>query len=155
MIEEFCSYFEGYFNNQMQAFNYPREFAMIELNHRRIEGTNRFTVTQGYVMDGDPYRSVEIEVIDDSKNNQVILKTYKDDEHIPGCDCVFQKVDNEFHGDITGKECFVQRGIKNTYMQSSAKLGDGYYHVIDQGFDPDNDEQLWGSRHGHFEFDRK
>ena len=91
MFEEFCSYFEGYFNNQMQAFNYPREFAMIELNHRRIEGTNRFTVTQGYVMDGNPYRSVEIEVIDDSDNDQVILKTYKDDEHIPGCDCVFKK----------------------------------------------------------------
>ena len=51
MFEEFCNYFEGYFNNQAQAFNYPREFAMIELNHRRIEGTNKFTVTQGYVMD--------------------------------------------------------------------------------------------------------
>ena len=47
---------------------------MIELNHRRIEGTNKFTVTQGYVMDGEPYRSVVIEVIDDSDNDQVILK---------------------------------------------------------------------------------
>ena len=108
---------------------------MIELNHRRIEElTNSMSLKDMYI-DGDPYRSVVIEVIDDSDNDQVILKTYKDDEHIPGCDCVFQKVDNEFHGDITGKECFVQRGIKNTYMQSSAKLGDGYYHVIDQGFD--------------------
>ena len=155
MFEEFCSYFEGYFNNQKQAFNHPREFAMIELQHTRVSD-NLFQVTQGYVMDsGNPYREVEIEVIDEPENDRILLKTYKDGKHVPGCDCTFQRDGDTFVGDITGKKCFVERGIKTTYMQSSAILGDGFYHVIDKGFDVDNDEQLWGSRPGHFEFDRK
>jgi len=79
MLEEFCSYFEGYFNNQKQAFNHPREFAMIELQHTKVSD-NLFQVTQGYVMDsGNPYREVEIEVIDQPENDRILLKTYKDD----------------------------------------------------------------------------
>ena len=153
MIEEFCNYFEGYFNNQKQAFNNPREFAMIELNHKRLEG-NKFHVTQGYVMDnGTPYRESIIEIIENG--NQIILKTYKNDEYVPGCDATFTKVGEEFHGDITGKDCYVQRGIQNTYMTSTAILGNGYYNVIDKGFDPETDKQLWGSNHGFFLFDKK
>ena len=34
-------------------------------------------------------------------------------------------------------------------------LGDGYYKVIDKGYDVETDEQIWGSYNGHFEFDRK
>ena len=47
---KFISYFEGYFNNQKQAFHMPREFALIEVNHTKISA-NKFRVTQKYIID--------------------------------------------------------------------------------------------------------
>lgn len=34
-------------------------------------------------------------------------------------------------------------------------LSNDHYHVIDKGYDLDTNEQIWGSYHGYFEFDKK
>ena len=153
---KFFEYFEGYFNNQLQAFNFPREFAMIELSHTKI-GKDKFRVTQKYIIDSEPYRQAIIKVtLRDDKT--LLLENFKDDENqtpLAGCDVFFEYIDGEFHGKNTCKECYIQRGIKNTYLMTEGVLGDGYYKVIDKGYDVETDEQIWGSYNGHFEFDRK
>jgi hypothetical protein len=40
-------------------------------------------------------------------------------------------------------------------LVTEAILGNNYYNVIDKGMDPETNEQLWGSYHGMFQFDRK
>ena len=155
MKEKFFEYFEGYFNNQKQAFNQPREFAMIELTHTKLN-ENRFSVSQKYVMDPEPYRKTIIEVIE--RDGKILIKNYKHDEnqeYLPGCDVTFEYRDGEFYGKNTCNECYVQRGIKNTYLITESILSNGHYNVIDKGYDIDTHEQLWGSYHGYFQFDKK
>ena len=155
MKEKFFEYFEGYFNNQKQAFNKPREFAMIELTHTKLN-KNRFSVSQKYVIDPEPYRKTIIEILEE--NNKLIIKNYKNgknEEYLSGCDIIFEYINGRFHGKNICNECYVQRGIRNTYLTIESILGDGYYHVVDKGFDPETNKQVWGSYHGMFQFDRK
>jgi CpeT protein len=154
---KFISYFEGYFNNQKQAFNMPREFAMIEVNHIKISA-NKFKVTNKYIIDSKPYRQSIIEVT--LKDDKIVLKSHRDDEkqsYLDGCDVEFtyDKERDEFYGKNICKECFVEKLGKNTYLMTEACLGKNYYNVIDRGHDPETDEQVWGSYHGMFQFDRK
>jgi len=154
---KFISYFEGYFDNQRQAFYMPREFALIEVNHRKVSA-NKFRVTQKYVMDPEPYRQAIIQVT--VKDGNIILKSYRDTEEQPyleGCDVSFtyDKEKDEFHGQNICNECFVEKNGKNTYLATEAFLGNNYYNVIDKGIDIDTNEQVWGSYHGLFQFDRK
>jgi CpeT protein len=154
MIEQFCKYFEGYFNNQNQAFANPREFALIELSHEQI-GDNKFRVSQKYNIDPEPYRKTIIEIVENEGN--LVIKNYKDDDemsYISGCDVIFEYRDNKFYGKNVCKECFVKRGIKETYLMTESILSDGLYEVIDQGFDVETDEQIWGSFEGFFRFDK-
>ena len=155
---KFISYFEGYFDNQKQAFYMPREFALIEVNHRKIS-TTKFTVTQKYVMDAEPYRNSIIEV--NQRDGKIVLKSYKQEGgelvYLNGCDIEFDydEEKDEFHGQNICNECFVEKGGKNTYLSTEAFLGNNYYNVVDKGFDPETNEQVWGSYHGMFQFDRK
>ena len=154
---KFISYFEGYFNNQRQAFHKPREFALIELTHTKI-ASSKFRVVQKYIIDNDPYRKAVVEVT--QKDGKIILKSYVDDENLTykeGCDIVFEYDEelDRFHGQNVCNECYVFKGGKNTYLMTEAFLGDNYYAVVDRGHDPETHEQVWGSYHGYFEFDRK
>ena len=67
MIDKFCEYFEGEFNNQKQAFENPIRFAMIELIHEKI-GENLYRCTQQYMVDKQAYRKSVIKIAEkDSK----------------------------------------------------------------------------------------
>jgi CpeT protein len=154
---KFISYFEGYFNNQAQAFHMPREFALIEVIHTKISA-NKFKVTQKYIIDSEPYRQSIIEVTQDDE--KIVLKSYKDEEknlYLDGCDVVFEynKETDVFHGKNVCNECFVEKFGKNTYLVTEAFLTKDSYHVIDKGMDPETNQQVWGSYHGLFQFDRK
>jgi CpeT protein len=154
---KFISYFEGYFNNQAQAFHMPREFALIEVIHTKLSA-DTFKVTQKYIIDQEPYRQAIIEVT--QKDGKIILKSYKDEEktiYLDGCDVIFEydEEKNQFHGKNCCDKCFVEKFGKNTYLSTEAFLTEGSYHVVDKGFDPETDEQVWGSYHGLFQFDRK
>jgi len=154
---KFISYFEGYFNNQAQAFYKPREFAMIELIHTKLSAS-KFRVIQKYVIDKDPYRKSILDI--SQKNGRIVLKSYEDTEqqlYKNGCDIVFEYNEtlDEFHGKNICKECYVEKGGKQTYLMTEAILGNNYYKVVDRGHDPETHQQIWGSYHGFFEFDRK
>ena len=158
MIETFCNWFEGYFNNQIQAFSNPREYALIELEHRQIS-SDTFKVTQKYNYDDKPYRETIIK-ISEIDSTQLLLRNYKEDGDsltlIDGCDIImqFDDFDNSFYGKNTCKNCIVPRGIKTTYLMTESILSNNLYMVIDRGFDVDTDEQIWGSTHGNFQFNK-
>lgn len=156
MIETFKSYFAGYFDNQRQAFQYPREFALICLNHRQIED-NKFMVTQQYSYESSPYREAVIELHEEG--NSIISKNYKMFEgeltYLSGCDNIFEWDGEVFRGKSACNECFVYRDGRDTYLMTECVLSDGHYRVIDRGIDINTQEQVWGSVNGFFEFDRK
>ena len=154
---KFISYFEGYFNNQAQAFHMPREFALIEVVHTKLSAT-KFKVTQKYIIDQEPYRQAIIEVT--QSDGKIVLKSYKDEDetlYLEGCDVVFEynEETDVFHGTNTCNECFVEKAGRNTYLVTEAFLTKDSYHVVDKGMDPNTNEQVWGSYHGLFQFDRK
>ncbi len=153
MIDQFCEYFEGVFNNKMQAFSHPTKFAMIELAHTKI-CENKFKVIQRYYVDKREYRNAVIEVI--SQDNSLLIKNYKEESdqltYLDGCDILFEKIGDEFHGKNLCKECFVTWSGKKTYLQTESILGNGYYTVIDKGYDVSTDKHIWGSFHGSFKF---
>ena len=154
---KFISYFEGYFDNQRQAFHQPREFALIELNHTKISAS-KFRVSQKYIIDNDPYRKAIVEVT--QKDGKIILKSYEDTEELTykqGCDIIFEydEEHDKFHGRNACNECYVQKGTYETYLMTEAFLGNDYYTVVDVGLDVNTNEQRWGSNHGFFHFDRK
>lgn len=155
--DKFVSYFEGYFDNQRQAFHMPREFALIEVVHKKI-ADYRFKVTQKYIIDQDPYREAYIEVTEEE--GKIVLKSTKDEEgtnYLTGCDVIFDynPETDEFHGKNACNECYVEKSGKNTYLVTEAYLTEGSYSVVDMGMDPETNEQVWGSYHGLFQFDRK
>ena len=151
MIEEFSRYFEGTFNNCMQAMSHPTKFAMIELIHKKLDG-NRFHCIQQYYVDKVPYRNTIIEVV--QNDSHLILKNYKDEglTYLTGCDIIMEKQGSEFIGKNLCNECFVKWQDKQTRLQTTSILGNNYYKVIDQGYNLNNDEQIWGSYNGPFEF---
>ena len=155
---KFISYFEGYFDNQRQAFHMPREFALIEVNHKKLS-TNKFTVTQKYIIDTNPYRNSIVEITQDDQ--KIVLKSYKKEgrKHIllEGCDIefIYDNIKDEFYGRNNCNKCYVEKNGKTSYLMTEAVLGNGYYHVMDKGLSPETNEQLWGSFHGMFQFDRK
>lgn len=158
MIEKFCQYFEGYFNNQIQAFSNPREYALIELEHHLIDEYT-FKISQKYNYDDKPYREtiIKISKIDDT---QLLLQNYRKEDSdlllIEGCDIImtFNSDDNSFYGKNICKECIVPRGIKTTYLMTESILSENLYMVIDRGYDVDTHEQIWGSTHGYFQFNK-
>lgn len=155
MLETFIEYFEGYFDNQTQAFTHPQEFALIELNHRKLDDST-FQVTQKYNYEPEPYRNVIVKVFE--LNDKILVKNYKNDEdltYLNGCDTLFDWDGTEFHGLNMCNECYVHRAGRDTYLVTEGFLGNGYYKVIDKGMDVDTHEHVWGSFYGFFEFDRK
>ena len=152
MIDKFCEYFEGNFNNCMQAMSHPTKFAMIEMIHEKI-GENQFRCTQQYYVDKNAYRKSVIEVI--SQESTLLIKNYKEENgltYLSGCDILFELIGDEFHGKNLCKTCFVSWSGNDTYLQTQSILGNGYYHVIDKGYDINTDEHIWGSFHGQFQF---
>jgi CpeT protein len=153
MIKQFCEYFEGYFNNQRQAFSYPSKFALIELYHEKIDDYT-FKIKQKYSISKTPYRETIIKLID--KENFLLLKNYKSDgkTEICGCDVIVTEKDNEFFGKNISNNCIVKRNDKETYLQTESILGNGYYKVIDKGYDLYTNKQVWGSYNGFFIFNK-
>jgi CpeT protein len=156
MIDKFCNWFEGEYNNQRQAFENPTRFAMIEIFHEKI-GELSFSITQQYMVDKVPYRKAIIEVIQLDELN-LILKNYREDlTPLPGCDIMvsYSPENDEFVGGIQGTECIVpwsQNGqIIQTYLSTQFILSELSYKVQDKGYD-NQGNRVWGSEHGFFNF---
>jgi CpeT protein len=156
MIDQFCEYFEGTFHNKHQAFSHPTKFAMIELLHIPY-GKHKFRCTQRYYADKREYRNTIISVYE--QDSKILVKNFKEENtetgeltYLSGCDILFEKIGEEFRGKNLCKTCFVSWSGKETYLQTQSVLGNGYYHVIDKGYDINTDEHIWGSFNGNFQF---
>ena len=53
-----------------------------------------------------------------------------------------------------GKQCFVPRDGRMTYLVSEVEVDQNNWISRDRGFDPETDQQCWGSEHGHLRFKR-
>jgi hypothetical protein len=156
MIDEFCEYFEGIFQNKMQAMSNPAMFAMIELVHTPYD-KHKFHCIQRYYFDKQEYRNTIISVCE--QDSKLLVKNFKEKNledgemtYLTGCDIIFEKIGEEFHGKNLCKECLVTWSGKKTYLKSQSILGNGYYNVIDKGYDVNTGEHIWGSFNGSFEF---
>ncbi len=156
MIDKFCEYFEGTFENKMQAMSYPTKFAMIELLHIPY-GERKFRCIQRYYVDKKEYRNTIISV--SQQDSIILVKNYKEEipetgqlTYLEGCDILFESIGDEFHGKNLCKTCYVKWSGKETYLQTQSILGNNYYHVIDKGYDVNTDEHIWGSFNGQFQF---
>ncbi|CAF34280.1 antenna proteins [Synechococcus phage S-PM2] len=171
MIETFYEWFEGKFNNRIQAFTYPSRYAYIVVEHRKVNNHGLFYGEQAYFNKTlKPYRQFILQITESHDN--IIVRNYevKDKSlHLgfknlnlisgnaltykPGCDTIFTYHGDHFEGHIEeGCNCLVKWGEKDSYLKNSAYIGDGWYNVEDKGFDPETHTQLWGSKFGHFEF---
>lgn len=169
------------FSNQQQAFDNPPMFAHIRVCMRPLptsllDGVS-FLVEQAYdYMVSSPYRlrvlklmqtgdHMEIEnyTVKDEKQfygasrDQGRLQTLKteDLEKLPGCNMIVEWTGHSFKGYVEpGKACMVFRKGKNTYLSSSFEIDQDQFISLDQGRDPQTDEQVWGSVAGPFNFVR-
>lgn len=53
-----------------------------------------------------------------------------------------------------GKNCLVPRDGKITYLVSEVEVNKNQWISRDRGYDPKNDQQIWGSEHGKLVFKR-
>jgi CpeT protein len=153
MIEKFCEYFKGYFNNQKQAFSYPSKFALIELYHEKLDD-HKFKIKQKYSISDTPYRESIIKIIEN--DNFLLLKNYKNDgeTEINGCDVLVFEKEGEFLGKNISNQCIIKNQGKDTYLVTESILGEGYYKVVDKGYDLYTNDQVWGSYNGFFCFNK-
>jgi CpeT protein len=174
MIDIFNEWFEGKWENKVQAFSYPSKFAMVQLVHKKIQGTeSMYYGEQAYNYQlHAPYRQFIVEAIED--NGSLRIKNYDFDKnfhlgfknlesrpegltHKQKCDTImtYDPNKNQFNGSIDGCECWVPyKEDQMTYVRNEATLGVDFYNVVDRGFLVGTVNQVWGGRFGEFEFKR-
>ena len=171
-MNTFLELFEGTFANKRQAQSHPTRYAHIRVSHRKI-GETRFYGEQAYsYLLNRPYRQFVIDVIDEGdylrlKNYEIRtpakfvqcanldqltddLLTYRE-----GCDNIIRQTGPQtFEGENDTCECWVMRGNVKTYVQNQVKLSAETYTVLDRGLHSENNQKVWGSDYGPFEFKR-
>lgn len=171
MLGHFKSQLVGTFDNKKQAYSNPSYYAHIRLVHQDI-GDGLIYGEQAYTYDlSHPYRQFALELIDEGtsiivKNcdikdksrftgfNNLEQLSREDLIHRSGCDLKFIPSASGYIGRISGCECFVQKGDKQTYVKSTVNLSENQYIVIDTGHCVESHTKLWGSEFGPFYFDK-
>lgn len=171
MIEEFYKLLEGKFENRDQAFTNPSKYAYIRVTHTSI-GDGLFYGEQAYNYQlSKPYRQFVLEpTLSDSGikilNYEVLNKekfvNFKNLDKLnrdvlklrSGCDVNLVKDGPTFKGGLSGCDCYVEWSGRDTYLQNEIELTPTHYYVKDLGFCQKNHHQIWGSKHGRFEFKR-
>ena len=169
MIEVFCNWFEGTWENKIQAFSYPSKYAMVRLIHKKVPGTESMFYGEqayNYALTA-PYRQFVIEAKFDGK--AIRVRNYDFDkksflgftnlESIPEglthkkmCDTILTFDGKAFHGSIEGCRCHVEWQNQVTYVKNSVFLSENEYHVVDKGYLLGTDTQVWGGKYGPFKF---
>jgi hypothetical protein len=169
------------FSNQQQAFDNPPMFAHIRVCMRPLptsllDGVS-FLVEQAYdYMVNSPYRLRVLKLVQVGDHIEIENYTVKNEkpfygasrdlgrlqnlkiedlDKMPGCNMVVEWTGHSFKGYVEpGKACMVFRKGKNTYLSSSFEIDQDKFISLDQGRDPETDEQVWGSVAGPFNFVR-
>ncbi|WP_218080327.1 chromophore lyase CpcT/CpeT [Anthocerotibacter panamensis] len=171
----------GDFSNRVQAFREPAFFSQIRVCHRPLpydlfKGIS-FYVEQAYdVFLDTPYRVRVLHFV--PQEDAVLIENYvlndpqpfigaarephrlqqltRDNlEQLVGCSMILREMNGVFCGSIEpGKGCKVVRKGQDSYLVSEVEVHNGKFFSYDRGFDPNTDQQLWGSYAGRFEFDQ-
>ena len=171
MIDLFCDWFEGTWENKVQAFSYPAKYAMVRLKHEKVPGTDSmFYGEQAYNYSIQaPYRQFVIEAIQDGdvvrvKNYDFAKESFvgfknldqiKYDEgltHKENCDTILKFDGKAFRGSVEGCSCYVDWQDQVTYVKNEIFLTEDKYHVVDRGYLLNTENQVWGGKFGPFQF---
>ena len=137
MIDKFCEWFEGEFDNWTQAASNPTKWAHIIVKHEKIEEYKFHTSSRYSYMD-TPYREQEVEVTEPhvlGANCPIIIVKN------PACDMVFSFIEGGNYWEGTSEpECT----FKGKPLESKAKLYANEYHTWDKGY--------WQGSEGFFTF---
>lgn len=179
---EFSKTLSGIYDNIEQSQQYPKDFARIKIYFRplpwHIFNGPGFYSEQCYdYAPWDPYRqgihslSTDGDIfvmtnygLTNSKRiagaglNPSLLNDLKRSNLQTRCGCSMHfKMKNSGHyiGKVEpGKNCLVPRNGVMTYLVSEVEVDQDNWISRDRGFDPQTDEQIWGSEHGLLRFKR-
>ena len=171
MIETLREWLTGSFENKIQAFSYPSRYAMIRVTHVPIwdgwfygEQAYTYQANKPYrqfvllpTLEGDSIRilNYEIEGKEQFAGCKNLDKLTKDMLRLKiGCDVNLTFDGSSFTGGLSGCDCYVSWNGRDTYLQNEIELTPTHYYVKDLGFCQKNHHQIWGSKHGRFEFKR-
>jgi hypothetical protein len=180
----FASWLVGDYSNWEQAIANPPFFAHVRVCVRPLpvplspEGIWLY-VEQAYDYEiNRPYRTAVLQVL--SEGDQITIVNYKltnpetyfgcarqpdrlhnlsinDLERQCGCNMLVSAKDSHsFQGIVeAGKQCRVHRKGKETYLHSEFEVGENFFRSLDQGYDLETNERVWGAIAGAFEFHKK
>ena len=171
MIEIFNDWFEGTWENKVQAFSYPSKYAMVRLIHKKVPGTESMFYGEqayNYALDA-PYRQFVIEATLDGE--AIRVKNYDFEKksflgfnnlesikegltHKGNCDTLLKFDGKAFRGSIEGCCCYVDWQDQVTYVKNEVFLSKDQYHVVDRGYLLDTENQVWGGKYGPFKFQK-
>lgn len=132
MIETFCEWFEGKFDNWEQASSNPSKWSHIYIVHEKISD-RKFKTSSRYNYSQVPYREQIVTVRQDQ--DVIVVEN-------PACDLVFMKLDDHFVGK-SSPGC----QWKDHDLESSVRLYADQYHSWDKGY--------WQSSEGFFLFHKR
>ena len=132
MIDKFCDWFEGEFDNWTQAASNPTKWAHIIVKHEKID-EYKYHTSSRYSYMKDPYReqTVSIEWSEFAPNIIIV--------HNPACDIVFKWTGIYFEGE-SEPDC----QWNGQPLESKARLYENEYHTWDVGY--------WEGSEGFFHF---
>ena len=130
MIDKFCDWFEGEFDNWTQAASNPTKWAHIIVKHEKID-EYKYHTSSRYSYMQKPYReqTVEIEYV---CPELIIVNN-------PACDIVFKWTGIYFEGE-SEPDC----QWNGEPLESKARLYENEYHTWDVGY--------WEGSEGFFHF---
>jgi CpeT protein len=71
------------------------------------------------------------------------------------CSMIFERKGKEFLGRVEGNQCLIPKEGRLTFLVSEVVLTESTWDSLDQGFDIDTQEKVWGSGHGALRFDKR
>ena len=171
MIETFCKWFEGTWENKIQAFSFPSKYAMVRLIHKKVPETESMFYGEqayNYALHA-PYRQFLVEATID--NNVLRVKNYDFDKksflgfknlesikndltYKQRCDTILEFDQKAFRGSIEGCSCQVEWKNQITYVKNEVFLTRNEYYVVDRGYLLGTDTQVWGGKYGPFKFNK-
>ena len=120
LMELFCDWFEGQFNNRLQTLNNPREAERITARHERTS-TYEFYCSYSIHNSKFPYR--EVLFTTNYFEGEVFLT-----DNVTGTSLNFKHIGSRF-------VCHTERRLNNKLYIYHGILGEGFYKVNDQCYD--------------------
>ena len=178
----FAKTLAGAYDNLKQSQSNPKDFARINIFFRPLpwsvfNGPGFYSEQCYDYAPWDPYRQglhqlstkdglfiVEnfgysaFDRLAGAGRNAELLNALKSDQLESRCGCAMHfrcKHKGHYIGAVEpGKKCLVPRDGRISYLVSEVEVNETYWISRDRGFDPETDQQLWGSEHGKLEFER-